>query len=295
MFRVIVSEAIYIDLMLVFLVEFSLSQRILGYLAVKKVASYRELRDCLHEDKKKVSGTLFYLCKVRKLKRLPFSTKWGKVVYRSNVPIQAVWDYCFENDLVPPTTKMFFSLLSKQRCVSTLELYDMGIDITDVRFFIDTFTKRWKLVKISQVGQWNIFYHDEEDLKKYISVNQSKLENIQSKEQTRRQEEGRVFEDIIEKFYQLKGFTTTRNRWFMTEDQERIEVDILAEKHFFDFENDRSILIAVECKSWKNGEHFYTLTEFLNHYCKLKSILPSAQFHVWAYNYSRVLLTYRLI
>jgi hypothetical protein len=267
--------------------ELSVSNRILGYLAVKRVASYRELKDQLHEDRKKVSGTIFYLCKIRKLRRLPFSTRDGKIIYMPKISMSLVWKYCYDNDLIPQTTTLFLREIARNGAVSTIELYDSGLDIVDIRFFIDAFTKQWRFLKIKKVNGFNIFYKDEVVLEIYISKNMDKLQNLQRKEFGRRNEEGKVFEDIIEKFYQSKGFETQRNCWFSTEEQEKLEIDILAKKSLFDNEKDRPILIAVQCKSWRNGEHLYNMTEFLNYYCKLKKVFPSALFHIWSYNYSK--------
>lgn len=271
--------------------DMSTSQRILGYMAVKHVASYRELKDQLHESSKNISGTTFYLCKIRRLKRLPFSTKDGKIMYEPKTPMKAVWEYCYEHDLVPATTLTFLKEVAKRGAVSTVELYDRGLDITDVRFFIDAFTKQWRFLKIRQVGAFNVFYRDEATLEKYMSDNIERIHALQSKELKRREKEGNVFEDVVEKFYQSKGFETRRNVWMTTPGSERIEIDIIAEKKFFSFPNDRSIIICVECKSWRNGEHMYSLTEFLHHYCKLNEILPSAIFHIWSYSYSRYFFT----
>lgn len=265
----------------------SVSNRILGYLAVKRVASYRKLKDILHEDKRKVSSTMFYLCKIRKLRRLPFSTKEGKIVYFPRTPLSMVWKYCYENDLVPQTTAIFLKEIARTGAVSTIELYDKGLDIVDIRFFIDAFTKQWKFLKIKNINGFNIFYKNEATLEKYISENTDKLQNLQKKEMERRDKEGEVFEDVIERFYQDRGFETQRNLWFSTEEQEKLEIDILAKKKLFDNEKDRPILIAIQCKSWRNGEHLYNMTEFLNYYCKLKKVFPAAMFHVWSYNYSK--------
>jgi len=260
----------------------------MGYLYNKKVSSYRELKDHLHMAKGQISGTMFYLCKMRKLLRLPFSTKFGKIVYLPKTPMKQVWEYCYKNNLIPTTTEMFMKLLAKNRVVSTLELYDKGLDITDVRFFIDAFTKQWKLFKITKVEGFNIFYHDEAELELYISQNIDKLKKLQQKEWKRRTKEGREFEERIEKFYQIKGFDTQRNLFFTTKDQERLEIDILASKQFFPmFKRKKPIFIAVQCKNWMADRHAYNLTEFLTHYTKLKSIFPSALFHVWSYNFSK--------
>jgi len=269
-------------------VDVSVALRILGFMYNKKVSSYHEMKSFLHESGKRVSASLYYLVKTRKLKRLPFSTKWGKIVYLPDVKMKQVWKYCYDNDLIPPTTKLFFQKISEQRCVSTIELYEMGLDIADVRFFIDTFTKQWKLIKIARCDNFNVFYTDKKDLEEYMANNQDKLLLIQQKEWKRKQEEGKNFEEMIEKFYQHHGFQTQRNMWFSTQDKEKVEVDILAKKQFFpQFDNFSSVLIAVQCKSWRNSNHFYTLTEFLKYYCKLKQVLPSCLFHIWSYNYSK--------
>lgn len=267
--------------------EMSVSNRILGYLAVKRVASYRELKDNLREDRKKVSGIMFYLCKIRKLRRLPFSTRDGKIVYFPKTPMSEVWKYCYDNDLVPQTTAVFLKEIAKKGVVSTIELYDRGLDIVDVRFFIDAFTRQWKFLKIRKVNGFNIFYKDEDALEAYIKENMDKLQDLQRKEFGRRSREGKNFEDVIEKFYQDRGFKTSRNLWFSTESQEKLEIDIMAKKNLFDNEKDRPIIIVVQCKSWRNGDHLYNMTEFLNYYCKLKKVFPAAMFHIWSYNYSK--------
>ena len=233
-----------------------------------------------------VSSTLFYLCKIRKLRRLPFSTKWGKVVYHPQTYMKIVWQYCFDNDLIPKTTQWFFEEMYRKNAISTVELYDMGIDLVDVRAWIDIFTKQWRIFKIKRVGSFNIFYRNEDDLEEYYEQNKEMLKNLQQKEMSRREREGKIFEDIIERFYQSQGFQTQRNLWFQTEDLEKLEIDILCSKKFFNFEKERPILICVECKSWQSDRNIYSLTEFLNYYCRVKRVFPSALIHIWSYHYS---------
>lgn len=273
------------------MVDASLSLRILGFLYNKRVSSYREIKDYLHESGKNVSSTLLYMCQTRKLHRLPFSTKWGKIIYLPDVKVKDVFEYCFKNDLMPESTKILFHLLSEQRCVSTTELYDLGMDRADISFFVTTFTKQWRLIKITTVDSLNIFYTNEADIEDFLKMHQERIQRLQKKEWDRRQEEGKNLEEVIAQFYSKQGFHTRRNVWMTSASGEKIEIDVLAEKHFFAFESDRPIIIAAQCKNWRNGEHFFTLTEFLNHYCKLKEVLPSAIFHVWAYNYSKYFFT----
>lgn len=267
-----------------------LSLRILGYLHTKRVASYRELARQLHESTKDVAGTVYYLTKTQRLKRLPFSTMHGRVYYMPDTPTGEAMEYCYQHGLVPRCTQLFFQKMKEQKCVSTMELYSMGMDLTDVRFFIDHFTKQWKLIKLVNMCGHVIFYTNEEDLKTYMDAHREHLEKLRRMEWDRRTEEGRLLEENIEKFYQANGFATKRNQWFVTPDSEKLEVDVLAEKHFFNYPNDRAIIIAVQCKAWDVG-HTYNLTDFLSYYCKLKSIFPGAQFHIWAYHYSKHFFT----